>query len=117
MGFEAWPYAGKRCVVMTHGRPDDAKHGVEFYAGSPEALVARLTAEKAQRAYVDGGAVIQQFLAAGLIGDLTLSIVPILLGAGVRLFGMLDRDLPLRLVGSRAFESGLVQLQYRLSAA
>jgi dihydrofolate reductase len=113
LGFAAWPYGGKRCIVLTHGARQ-ARHGEEFHQGDPGALVARLTAEGCKRAYVDGGAVIQQFLAAGLITDLTVSIIPILLGEGVRLFGETGRDLPLQLVGSRAFDSGLVQLEYRL---
>jgi dihydrofolate reductase len=111
--FETWPYAGKRCIVMTHAALN-AKHGEEFYCGPPEVLVERLSAEKAKRAYVDGGVVIQQFLSAGLISDLTVSVVPILLGEGVRLFGRTGRDLPLKFVASRAFESGLVKLEYRL---
>jgi dihydrofolate reductase len=111
LAFDPWPYAGKRCVVMTHAAPQ-AKHGEELFAGPPDALVARLSAEGAKRAYVDGGAVIQQFLAAGLIDDMTVSVIPILLGEGIRLFGKTGRDVPLRLVASRGFESGLVQLEY-----
>ena len=113
LGFPGWPYAGKRCVVMTHGTRE-AKHGEEFFDGSPATLVARLAAESVKRAYVDGGLVIRQFLAAGLIDDLTISVIPILLGDGLRLFGSTGRDIPLTLAASRAFESGLVQLEYRL---
>jgi dihydrofolate reductase len=113
LGFPSWPYAGKRCVVLTHA-PRASKHGEEFYSGPPQNLVARLTGERTRRAYVDGGAVIQQFLAARLITDLTLSIIPVLLGDGMRLFGKTGEDLPLRLVSSRAFDSGLVQLEYHL---
>jgi dihydrofolate reductase len=112
LGFESWPYAGKRCIVMTHGT-FAPRHGEELYAGPPEGLVARLSATNARRAYVDGGDVIRQFLAAGLIEDLTLSIIPVLLGEGVRLFGKTGRDVPLALVRTGAFESGLVQLAYR----
>jgi dihydrofolate reductase len=111
LGFDAWPYAGKRCIVMTH-RGCDSRHGEEFFAGSPGELVMRLSNSPAAHAYVDGGVIIQQFLTAGLIDELTLSVLPILLGEGVRLFGETDRDIPLRLSGTKAFESGLVQLQY-----
>jgi dihydrofolate reductase len=99
-------------VILTH-RPAVPKHGEEFHDGPPEALVARLSAAGVKRAYLDGGAVIRQFLAAGLIDDLTISIIPILLGDGVRLFGKTGRDVPLALVASHSFDSGLVQLQYR----
>ena len=111
LGFDSWPYAGKRCVVLTH-RALTAKYHEQFYGGPLDTLVARLSAANAKRAYVDGGTVIQQFLAAGLISDMTVSILPILLGEGVHLFGVTGRDVPLTLVASRAFESGLVQLEY-----
>ena len=113
LSYDSWPYAGKRCIVLTHGA-FEAKHGEEFYSGSPRALVAYLSAEDAKRAYVDGGAVIQQFLTDGLINDMTVSIIPVLLGEGIPLFGNTGRDVPLKLVANRAFQSGLVQLEYRL---
>jgi dihydrofolate reductase len=111
LGFSPWPYAGKRCIVMTHS-PPAPRHGEEFFDGPPQDLVAKLAAEGARHAYVDGGAVIQQFLRAGLIDALTVSIIPTLLGEGIRLFGPADRDIPLRFSASRAFDSGLVQLEY-----
>ncbi len=111
LGFGAWPYAGKRCIVMTH-RGCDSQHGEEFFAGSPGELVMRLSNSSAVHAYVDGGMIIQQFLTAGLIEQLTLSVLPILLGDGVPLFGPTGRDIPLRLARTKAFESGLVQLEY-----
>jgi dihydrofolate reductase len=112
-GFDPWPYAGKRCVVLTH-RAIESAHGEEPWQGTPADLVSRLTADGAKHAYVDGGSVVQQFLAAGLVNELTLSIVPVLLGSGVRLFGALGGDLPLRLIETRSFESGLVPARYQL---
>ena len=116
LGFEPWPYAGKHCAVLTH-RPPAPRHGEEFHAGDPVALVERLARTGLQHAYVDGPEVIRQFLAAGLVQSLTLSVVPIVLGGGIPLFGALGRDVPLALVGSRAFESGLVQLEYAVEPA
>jgi dihydrofolate reductase len=81
---------------------------------APAALVARLSAAGAQRLYVDGGVTIQRFLAAGLIDDLTMTLFPVLLGEGRRLFGPLAGDVPLQLVGSRVFDFGFVQLNYRV---
>jgi len=113
LGFESWPYAGKRVVVVTH-EPPEPRHDEHFYAGSPEALVRRLSLEGLQHAYVDGAGVIQQFLAEGLVRRATVSVIPVLLGDGIRLFGKPDRDLPLRLLHAKTFESGLVQLEYEL---
>lgn len=111
LGFPEWPYAGKRCIVLTH-REAPSVHGEQFFAGEPVALVEQLGLSGAQRLYVDGGAVIRQFLNDNLIDDLTLSIVPLLLGRGISLFGPEVPEQRLHLESSKAYESGLVQLCY-----
>jgi dihydrofolate reductase len=42
LGFESWPYGGKRCVVHTH-RPASARHNEEFFAGSARDLIDKLS--------------------------------------------------------------------------
>lgn len=111
--FEPWPYAGKRCVVMTR-RAFEPKANEETFSGEPAALLGELERAGVRRVYVDGGAVISQFLAAGLIDELTISRVPVLLGTGIPLFGP-GTEQPLTLVESRAFPSGLVQTTWRIA--
>jgi dihydrofolate reductase len=112
LGFERWPYAGKRCFVLTH-RPVPASHGEEFLAGTPPEVVAQLARAGVRRVYVDGGTVVSAFLAADLLDDLTVSIVPVVLGSGIRLFqGYLPGN-PATLESCRALPSGVVQLTYR----
>jgi dihydrofolate reductase len=111
LGFPEWPYAGKRCIVLTH-RETPSVHGEQFFAGAPAALVEQLALSGAQRLYVDGGAVIRSFLAGNLIDDMTLSIIPVLLGQGISLFGAEVPEQRLTLQKSQAFASGLVQLTY-----
>lgn len=113
LGFEPWPYSGKRCVVLTH-RPPAPRHGEEFFDGRPETLVERLGREGVRRVYVDGGAVIQQFLGAELIDDLTLSVVPVVLGGGVPLFAKGGPEQRLVLEEARSWPTGLTQLRYRV---
>jgi len=69
-----------------------------------------------RRLYIDGGRTIQAFLAAGPIDELTVTTVPVLLGAGIRLFGALPGDVPLRLLSSQAWPFGFVQSRCALSA-
>jgi dihydrofolate reductase len=112
LGFDTWHYEGKRCVVLTHATRV-ARHGEEFFAGDLTALMERLAVEGSKRVYVDGGAVIAQFLGAKLIDDLTVSVIPVLLGEGIPLAPRIGQDVRLQLTEHRAFESGLVQLVYR----
>jgi dihydrofolate reductase len=111
LGFPEWPYAGKRCIVLTH-RDAPSQHGEQFFSGEPAALVEQLALVGVQRLYVDGGAVIRQFLSANLIDDLTLSIIPTLLGRGISLFGDEVPEQRLVLESHQVYPSGLVQLRY-----
>lgn len=112
LGFPDWPWAGKRVVVLTHRPPAAPRADETFCSEAPAALVERLGEAGSRRVYVDGGVVVQQFLAADQIDDLTLSVLPILLGEGVPLFGP-GPERHLELASSRAFPKGLVQLEYR----
>jgi dihydrofolate reductase len=111
VGFETWPYARKRVLVLTH-RPCTPRHGEAFFAGAPVEVVERLAAQSVRRAYVDGGTVVSQFLAAGLVDDLTLSLVPVVLGDGIRLFRAPLPERAFRLTGVQTYSSGLVQVRY-----
>lgn len=116
LGFGRWPYEGKRCVVLAHA-PAQARHGEEFTDLTPSELVDRLGREGARRIYVDGGTVIRSFLAAHLIDDMTISVIPTVLGDGIPLFGP---DLPEQafvLDEAKPFPSGLVQARYTRSRA
>jgi dihydrofolate reductase len=113
--FGEWPY-GKKPVVVLSSRsldlPSAPEAVVERMSGSPPEIVARLAARGARHLYVDGGITIQRFLDAGLIQQLVVTRVPVLIGAGIPLFGALTRDIKLRHVATRHYPSGLVQSEY-----
>lgn len=85
-----------------------------FYTGSLTELVQRLKSESGKNIYCDGGAeIINELLKDDLIDELIISIVPILLGNGTRLF---KDDRPaqmLELLHTKTFDTGLTQLHYR----
>jgi dihydrofolate reductase len=110
--FPEWPYGTKPVIVLTH-RPAEPRHGEELFAGPVTELVAKLAG--ATRVYVDGGDVIRQFFAADLIDDLVISVIPIVLGDGLRLFPGGEGEHRLALEGQRTWPSGLAQLRYRVA--
>ncbi|WP_266160503.1 dihydrofolate reductase family protein [Dyella silvatica] len=119
LGFDAWPYGDKRVVILS-SRPIDLSvvHGgrVEQMAGSPAQIVSQLEAGGSHHLYIDGGDTIQRFLREGLIRRLIITRVPVLIGAGIALFGSLPHDVRLRHVTTRHFASGLVQSEYLIDA-
>lgn len=117
IGFPEWPYAGKRVYVLTH-RPTEARHGEVFVSGTAAGVADRAHRDGVRHLYVDGGGVIAQFLAARLIDHLTISIVPVVLGGGRRLFAGGEGEHALELEGAETWAaSGLVQLRYRARPA
>ena len=62
--------------------------------------------------YVDGGRLISDFLAAGYVDSLTLTVVPVLLGRGSRLFHEIEATTALRFVSATPYDTGLVLLRY-----
>jgi dihydrofolate reductase len=117
LSFSAWPYQGKRVVVLTRRAldiPAALTKAVAASAEAPRELVTRLSAQGASHLYVDGGITIQRFLAAGLIDEITITRIPVLLGAGIPLFGPTGGDIPLRHLATRAYDNGYVQSKYRV---
>jgi dihydrofolate reductase len=105
--------------VLTHEATDDlVKGGTTFTFvtdGVESALVQAREAAGDENVHVAGGAnTIQQFLSAGLLDELQLHVVPVLFGAGVRLFDGLGTT-PLELEAVRVVESpGVTHLKFRV---
>ncbi len=115
LSFPEWPYGARRVVVLTH-RPPPPRHGETFLAGEPGPVLERLAASGSRSVYVDGGAVVSQFLAAGLVDELTVTIVPIVLGAGRRLFQGALPERKLSVAATQTHPSGLVRITFRPAA-
>ncbi len=118
--FGKWFY-GEKPVVVLSSRPVDfssVKGGVvEQMSGEPAEIVKQLKSRGFKHAYIDGGITIQRFLAAGCVDRLVITRVPVLIGAGIPLFGPVPRDIGLRHVATRSYNGGLVQSEYKINAA
>jgi len=112
--FASWPYGEKPVFVLSTRTlaPTPLGAGVERMSGHPADIMSQLAARGIHHVYVDGGITIQRFFQAGLIQRLIITRIPVLLGAGIPLFGTLQRDIVLRHVGTRQYASGLVQSEY-----
>jgi dihydrofolate reductase len=105
-------------VLTHHPRADLVLQGgttFTFVTDGIEAALERAREAAGERdvAVAGGANVIQQYLNAGLVDEFQLHVAPVLLGAGVRLFGDGPRE-PLRVVRSRVIASpGVAHLRYR----
>jgi dihydrofolate reductase len=112
--FDRWPFRKPVIVLTTHAAdarvPPEAR--VEFMSGAPRDVVCQLAERGLTHLYIDGGVTIQRFLNAGLIDRMTVTRVPVIIGAGIPLFGPTTRDVRLEHVATRTYPSGLVTTEY-----
>ena len=99
-GTNPWPVP---FFIVTHHPEEEPGAGGFTFVDGLEAALARARATAGDRdVQVMGGAdLIRQALRAGYIDEFTLTIAPVVLGAGKRLFDGFDESLELEHVGVR----------------
>jgi dihydrofolate reductase len=115
-----WPY-GDTPVVVVSGREWPAassRKTVEFYAGDLKTLVDVKLTPRYRNIWLVGGAMLcQRFLELGLVDEIRLTIAPVLLGEGLRLFDGRLTEERWNLKNVVAYKNGFVELSYSASTA
>jgi dihydrofolate reductase len=119
LNFEAkgfgWAYGDKPTFVLTSRELPRTRNTVEFYSGDLAQLVnGRLRPRFRSVWFAGGGAVSGECLRRGLADEVRYSILPVLIGDGIRFFENLDRDVPLHLTEVKAYNSGMVAICYEV---
>jgi dihydrofolate reductase len=112
-----WPYGDTPVVVVTNREWPSARKSVEFYAGDLRTFVDEKLAPRFQNIWLVGGAVLcRRFLSLGLVDEIRLTIAPVLLGEGLRLFGNSPAEQKWNLKNVTAYRNGFVELLYSVAA-
>jgi dihydrofolate reductase len=113
---KVFPHKDLDVYIITHS-PGQNIGGVKFYSGDLKQLVMALKKVKGKDIFIDGGAqIVNQLLKEKLIDEFYISIIPVLLGDGVRLFNTGYSEHKLKLISSRQFDTGLNQVRYSLDS-
>jgi dihydrofolate reductase len=107
-----WPYGDTPVVVVTSRKLPASRKSVEFYSGDLNALMVEKLAPRYRNIWLAGGAMLgQRFLELGLVDEILLTIAPVLLGDGLRMFGPMAEE-RWRLKNVTAYKNGFVALTY-----
>ena len=88
--------------------------GITVTADSPATVAAELTARGIRRAWLmGGGKLASSFLAAGLIDEISLGVMPVVLGSGIPLFDGGIAPTHLTLVERKDYKGGALGLTFR----
>jgi len=108
-----WPYGNTPTVVVTTRTLPSSSESVEFYSGDPKTLVDVKLAPRFRNIWLVGGAMLcQSFLSLGLVDEMILTVAPVLLGDGIRLFGSSQTEEMWDLKNVVAYKNGFVELSY-----
>ncbi|MEG3435742.1 dihydrofolate reductase family protein [Pannus brasiliensis CCIBt3594] len=117
LGFGSWPYPGKPCFVFSRTPLSGEIPEVTFTPANPRETVAELRERGWGRVWlVGGGQLAGSFRESGSIDELIVSVMPIVLGSGIPLFGVSGKPDKLTPIASRSYPNGCIQLQYRLDS-
>lgn len=116
LGFNCpWPYTKPVFVLSSTMKtmPEELQGKVEIVSGEIKKVVSMLNEKGFIDLYIDGGKLIQSFLAEDMIDEINLTRVPMLLGGGTPLFGALPKHLEFEHAGTEVLLGSQVQSNYR----
>ena len=113
-----WPYGDTPVIVVSSREWPAARKSVEFYSGDLQTLVEAKLAPRYRNIWLVGGAMLcRRFLELGLVDEIRLTIAPVLLGEGLRLFGGPPAKERWSLKNVVAYKNGFVELSYATPGA
>lgn len=112
MGYE-YPHKDKNVYIITRQKKPNMGT-FQFYNGDIVDLISSLKKETGKNIYCDGGAeIVSLCVQNNLFDEYIISVIPVLLGGGIKLFKEGFDQLELSLISTKTFEKGLVQLHYK----
>ena len=116
LGFGGnWPYSKPVFVLSNslNSLPEHLHGKAELVNGPIDEVVQQLNHREFNNLYVDGGKLIQSFLQKDMIDELIISQMPILIGGGTPLFGVLESHLMFEHIETEVLLNAIVKSHYK----
>lgn len=108
---DRWIYADFKTYVITH-RSMKSSERICFTDEPLENVLKEVKQEKGKDIWICGGAqIIRQLMEKDLIDQYYISVIPTILGSGIRLFDSPEKERKLSLIQTRAY-NGIVEVIY-----
>lgn len=107
-----WVYSDLTSYVCTH-REIPATERIIYTQNDPCILVKKLKEKEGKNIWICGGSnIIHQLMKEDLIDCYYISVIPTILGDGIRLFGIMNKEMKLQLVKAQTY-NGITDLIYK----
>lgn len=110
-----WPYSNCKTYIATSDLNYSLKFENTFLLNEiNKAVIDSLKSESKKNIWlVGGGDLITQFLNLDSVDEMIISIIPLILGKGIRLFPDFPKETKFEFIRSETFETGIINLVYK----
>ncbi len=106
-----WIYSDFTTYVVTHNEISSTEQ-IRFINENPVCLLEKLRSEERKNIWICGGAdLVRQIMYKDMIDQYYISVIPTLLGSGIRLFGNMEKEIKLKLQRTQTY-NGITDLVY-----
>ena len=110
-----FPYADKKNYVFTRKQGLGNTEYVEFISENHIDFIKQLKKEEGKDIWIVGGGQLNtMFLNENLVDEIQVFVMPIILTEGIELFGALPNETTLKLVETKSYSTGAVELKYKV---
>ena len=107
------PYKNKRCFVFSREKTGQ-ENNIIYVNDAPEEFIKKLDDNQDIIWLVGGAKITKSFLKCNLINEFIITVIPAILGEGISLFLSGCGNHNLKLINSKSYDSGVVQLHYKV---
>lgn len=114
LSVDVWPYDELYSYVFTHRSIENKKYNIEIVNRDIYDFIYQLKHKNGKGIWICGGAnIINQLIRSKLIDKYYISVIPKILGSGIRLFDDNNSTLlKLNLINTKSYNNGIVDLIY-----
>jgi dihydrofolate reductase len=111
-----WPYKDHKTIIITSDKTYKTKTvNTSVLNKINKDAINKIKSDSSKNIWiVGGGQLISEFINNDAIDEITTTIIPIILGKGIKLFPNSPKETKLKLINAQSFDSGMVNLTYRL---
>ena len=114
--FGTWPYGDKPTWVCSSSQVTPLE-GCNLQAGTtPEEVIKMANKMSVNHLWlVGGGSLASSFIENNLLSNISLSLMPIILGGGIKLFVQLSNPVQIKVESSKSHDAGFMQIEYSIN--
>lgn len=108
-----YPYKDKISYIITRNKMNNSKESIHFLSDNIIEAISEIKKQKGKDIWlVGGGEIIAMLLNNDLIDEMIITIIPMMLGAGIPLFPNTTKESAWKLHNTHSYTNNVLQVEY-----